>query len=81
VGCAEYDPKVNVIRLWVYKGGNDDHEVNLEMCQTAEQFAHWVIRISGNTWCKGAVLTDFMHCLKNAIRERHNKDLYSYFKV
>lgn len=80
IGIAEYDPEVNAINLHVYSGSNV-YQVDLDRCKTQKEFVDWIIHLSGKTWCKGSVLTDFVHCLEWAIRERDDEDLYTFFQL
>jgi hypothetical protein len=80
VGLAEYDPEANIIKLHVYFG-NSVYEVDLDRCKTQEELLHWVFHLLGKRWCKDSLLTDFFHCLRWAIKEREDKNLYAFFKA
>ncbi len=80
VGCAEYIPGINVIRLDT--GLNHyRYEVDLDRCRSARELADWLFQLAGKQWCKGSVLTDFILCLSNAIEERHGQDPHIFFDV
>jgi len=81
VGCAEHVPHNNTIRLWAYAEGRDYYEVDLERCRTAEQFTDLVFHLAGKTWCQSNVMMDFLLCLERAIKERHNQNPVTFFKV
>jgi hypothetical protein len=81
IGCAEYVPHDNAIRLWVYAEGRDYYEVDLDRCRTAEQFTDWAFHLAGKTWCRGDVMMDFLLCLERAIKERHDQSPAAFFKA
>lgn len=79
-GVARYDPDLNVIELDVYQGQNG-YQIDLDRCRTQKDLLDWIFHLSGKTWCKGSVLTDFIHCLEWAIREKEDQSLWEYFKL
>jgi hypothetical protein len=80
IGLAEYDPDTQTIKLYVYAGQNT-YNIDLDRCKTQRDLLDWLFHISGKTWCKGSVLTDFIQCLTWAIREKEDQDLWAYFKL
>jgi hypothetical protein len=79
-GLAEYDPDENTIRLHIGPGSNA-YQIDLDRCKTQRELLDWIFHLSGKTWCKGSVLTDFIQCLMWAIREKEDQDLWAYFKL
>lgn len=79
IGVAEYDPDANIIDLSVAAGYH--YEVDLDRCRTQKESLDWIFHLAGKAWCKGSTLTDFIHCLEWAIREKEDQSLWEYFKL
>ncbi len=79
IGVARYDPDARIIDL--SDGAGYTYEVDLDRCKTKKDLLDWIFHLAGKKWCKGSVLTDFIHCLEWAIRERDDQSLWEYFKL
>lgn len=78
IGVATYDADLNLIELDVYPS-HTGYQIDLDRCKTKEELLDWIFHLSGKTWCKGSVLTDFIQCLTWAIREKEDQTLYAFF--
>jgi hypothetical protein len=80
IGVAEYDPEVSVIKLYVFQGWSP-YEIDLNYLKTAPQLLNMIFHVSGKSWCKDSVMTDFLHCLTWTIRELHDEEPEKFFKI